>query len=89
MNDNAPKLEKSLYEIEASESVENGTVLLHVLATDRDDGINAQLEYFLTSQTSGKLKVDPVSGVVTAGVPWECEGLIGAFHFEKMFSKCS
>ena len=38
VNDNPPDIEKSLYEINVDESIENGTSVLHLKVTDKDSG---------------------------------------------------
>uniref|UniRef100_A0A3P9AY45 Protocadherin 1 gamma 22 n=1 Tax=Maylandia zebra TaxID=106582 RepID=A0A3P9AY45_9CICH len=52
INDNAPQFEKQVYETNVSEKATPGTEILHVKATDADEGVNGEIEYFFAEQTS-------------------------------------
>uniref|UniRef100_A0A3Q3EB73 Protocadherin 1 gamma 31 n=1 Tax=Labrus bergylta TaxID=56723 RepID=A0A3Q3EB73_9LABR len=51
-NDNAPQFERQLYEANVSEKATPGTEILHVKATDADEGLNGEIEYFFAEQTT-------------------------------------
>ncbi|KAK0144513.1 Protocadherin gamma-C5 [Merluccius polli] len=50
-NDNAPQFERQLYEINVTENTAPGTELVRVKATDADEGLNGEIEYFFREQT--------------------------------------
>ncbi|XP_028272002.1 protocadherin gamma-C5-like [Parambassis ranga] len=50
-NDNAPQFERQVYEANVSEKATPGTEILHVKATDADEGLNGEIEYFFAEQT--------------------------------------
>ena len=47
INDNSPEFEKSLYEVELDENVRVGRLVIQMKATDKDEGLNKQISYFL------------------------------------------
>ncbi|XP_034546152.1 uncharacterized protein LOC117817520 [Notolabrus celidotus] len=51
-NDNAPQFDRQLYEANVSEEATPGTEILHVKATDADEGLNGEIEYFFAEQTT-------------------------------------
>ncbi|KAK7919035.1 hypothetical protein WMY93_010319 [Mugilogobius chulae] len=51
-NDNAPQFEKNVYEANVSEKAAPGTEVVSVKATDIDEGLNGEIEYFFADQTS-------------------------------------
>ncbi|CAO2593791.1 Protocadherin alpha-C2 [Lemmus lemmus] len=70
VNDNAPVFDRSLYTVKLPENVPNGTLVIKLNATDKDEGVNGQLEYSLMSikpsgrslftldENSGELRVN-------------------------------
>uniref|UniRef100_A0A669EZ53 Protocadherin gamma-C5 n=1 Tax=Oreochromis niloticus TaxID=8128 RepID=A0A669EZ53_ORENI len=52
INDNAPQFEKQVYETNVSEKATPGTEILHLKATDADEGVNGEIEYIFAEQTS-------------------------------------
>lgn len=55
VNDNSPKFDKSLYELEVPESrVVNNSTLLKVRATDPDGGANGQITYRLVERSASQ-----------------------------------
>ncbi|XP_075902611.1 protocadherin gamma-C5-like [Nelusetta ayraudi] len=50
-NDNAPQFERQLYEANVSENVTPGTEILQVKATDADEDLNGEVEYYFAEQT--------------------------------------
>ncbi|XP_030648878.1 protocadherin gamma-C5-like [Chanos chanos] len=66
-NDNAPQFEKSSYEANIYENAPTGTEVLTVRATDLDEGLNGEVEYFLGGTTENKdtaFDIDPQTGVI-------------------------
>ncbi|XP_067323820.1 protocadherin gamma-B5-like isoform X36 [Anolis sagrei] len=67
-NDNPPIFKQEVYMATVVESVPIGSLLLQVTAVDKDDGINAQIEYHFSSvstTTQQKFRLDPQSGKIT------------------------
>ncbi|XP_039632254.1 protocadherin-10-like [Polypterus senegalus] len=51
-NDNAPKFERQIYQVEVSENTLIGTTFIKLNATDADEGANAELLYSFNPHTS-------------------------------------
>ncbi|KAM3867165.1 protocadherin gamma-C5-like [Diretmus argenteus] len=68
INDNAPQFERQVYEVNVSENSMPGTEILHVKATDADEGQNGEIEYFFGEQTSDLIlslfDIEPSSGAI-------------------------
>ncbi|XP_042318156.1 protocadherin gamma-B1-like [Sceloporus undulatus] len=67
-NDNPPIFMQDIYKVSMQESVPVGSLLLQVAATDKDDGINAQIEYYFSSiptTAQKKFRLEPHSGKIT------------------------
>ncbi|XP_039632248.1 protocadherin-10-like [Polypterus senegalus] len=56
-NDNAPKFEKQIYEVEVSENTLTGATFVTLNATDADEGPNAELLYSFNPHTSEKVQM--------------------------------
>ncbi|XP_051789692.1 protocadherin-10-like isoform X9 [Erpetoichthys calabaricus] len=56
-NDNAPKFEKQIYEVEVSENTIIGATFVTLNATDADEGLNAELLYSFNPHTSEKAQM--------------------------------
>ncbi|XP_041963849.1 protocadherin-18a isoform X2 [Alosa sapidissima] len=71
-NDNAPRFEKSLYEVFKPENNAPGAYLTSVVAVDPDQGLNSQVSYTIlesmvdVSSISTYVTVDPSNGAVYA-----------------------
>ncbi|XP_036379466.1 protocadherin gamma-C5-like isoform X2 [Megalops cyprinoides] len=50
-NDNAPQFERAFYEAALNENAPPGTEILNVKATDLDEGLNGEIQYFFGDQT--------------------------------------
>ncbi|XP_047190614.1 protocadherin 1 gamma 22 [Scophthalmus maximus] len=68
INDNAPQFEKQVYEANVSEKATPGTEILQVKATDADEGLNGEIEYFFAEQTTDLIlslfDVEPSTGAI-------------------------
>ncbi|VTJ68557.1 Hypothetical predicted protein [Marmota monax] len=67
-NDNAPVFSQDIYRVSLKENVPQGTSVLRVMATDQDEGINAEITYaFLNAPTSASLifHLNPNTGDIT------------------------
>ncbi|XP_036403736.1 protocadherin gamma-C5-like isoform X3 [Megalops cyprinoides] len=51
INDNAPQFERAFYEASLIENTPPGTEVINVKATDSDEGLNGEIEYFFGDQT--------------------------------------
>ncbi|XP_039632249.1 protocadherin-10-like [Polypterus senegalus] len=56
-NDNAPKFERQIYQVEVSENTLIGTTFITLNATDADQGTNAELLYSFNPHTSEKAQM--------------------------------
>ncbi|XP_063060209.1 protocadherin gamma-C5-like [Engraulis encrasicolus] len=68
-NDNAPKFDQTLYKATVKESAGIGQSVLTITATDLDEGLNGEVEYFFAEHTVDSVKatfgVNPQTGEVT------------------------
>ncbi|KAG7486904.1 protocadherin-7-like [Solea senegalensis] len=65
VNDNSPQFERSMYEAEMAENAPPGTPVLQVRASDRDIGVNGQVEYVFGAATESVrrlLRLDEATG---------------------------
>ncbi|KAM9449882.1 protocadherin-7 [Clarias gariepinus] len=65
VNDNNPRFERPVYEAEMAENTPPGTPVLQVRASDRDVGVNGQVEYVFGAATESVrrlLRLDEASG---------------------------
>ncbi|XP_006866296.1 PREDICTED: uncharacterized protein LOC102837094 [Chrysochloris asiatica] len=69
VNDNAPNFDQSEYEVRIFENAENGTVVIRLNASDRDEGVNKEILYSLNSLVSSmvfaQFSIDPNTGEIT------------------------
>lgn len=67
LNDNSPVFTRSSDTVEIAEDAPEGSFLLEVTATDRDEGSNGQVVYFLSQESKGMFMVDQHTGrIITA-----------------------
>ncbi|KAH0618154.1 hypothetical protein JD844_017140 [Phrynosoma platyrhinos] len=66
-NDNPPIFIQDVYKVTLRENAPVGSSVLQVVATDNDEGTNAQISYHFTNmhQEQNKFKVDPANGMIT------------------------
>ncbi|XP_014359554.2 cadherin-89D isoform X1 [Papilio machaon] len=64
LNDNLPEFEVDFYNISIVENLPNGFSVLQVMATDKDQGDNAEFTYQLRDP-QGAFSIDPKSGWLT------------------------
>ncbi|XP_028618593.1 protocadherin alpha-3 isoform X10 [Grammomys surdaster] len=69
VNDNAPAFEKTLYKVRLPENAPNGTVVVDVVASDLDEGVNKDIVYSfhpdMSPEILSKFHLDPISGCIT------------------------
>ncbi|XP_075961453.1 protocadherin-12 [Anarhichas minor] len=76
-NDNSPMFEDSTPSVELSEDTARGTTIIHLKATDPDQGANGEVEYSLSKHTRPEVHklfhVDPQTGAVSLKAPLDHE----------------
>ncbi|XP_010899287.2 protocadherin-12 isoform X2 [Esox lucius] len=76
-NDNSPLFEDSTPTVELAEDTAQGTVVIHLKATDPDQGVNGEVEYSLSRHAPPGVQklfsVHPQSGAVTLKGPLDYE----------------
>ncbi|XP_026135721.1 protocadherin alpha-3-like isoform X7 [Carassius auratus] len=70
VNDNAPVFGKALYKVRLVENAPVGTLIIHLNATDLDEGVNSEIIYSLVHQDSDDkansvFKMDSSTGVIS------------------------
>uniref|UniRef100_A0ABM5G9Z3 Protocadherin gamma-B4-like isoform X26 n=1 Tax=Pogona vitticeps TaxID=103695 RepID=A0ABM5G9Z3_9SAUR len=66
-NDNLPIFTQDVYKVSLQENTPAGSLVLQVIATDKDDGTNAQIRYeFSNIPVNGqkKFRLDPIDGII-------------------------
>uniref|UniRef100_A0A3B3HR03 Cadherin domain-containing protein n=1 Tax=Oryzias latipes TaxID=8090 RepID=A0A3B3HR03_ORYLA len=68
-NDNKPTFDKSLYNVKIMENSPIGSLVLHLNATDSDEGSNSDITYsyslYTSEKTQEKFHLNPTSGEIT------------------------
>lgn len=72
VNDNAPVFEKTSYSFILNEDVSNGTSVSRLRATDRDEGVNAEINFILATDTQD-FALNPTTGLLTVAGPLDRE----------------
>lgn len=70
LNDNLPEFEVDFYNISIVENLPNGFSVLQIIATDQDQGDNADFSYQLDDQT-GAFSLDARTGWLTVSFQHE------------------
>nr|XP_010589568.1 protocadherin alpha-8-like isoform X2 [Loxodonta africana] len=69
VNDNAPSFEQSEYEVRIFENSHNGTVVIRLNASDRDEGVNKEISYsfnsLVPSTVFAQFSIDSNTGEIT------------------------
>ncbi|NXG11104.1 PCDBF protein, partial [Sakesphorus luctuosus] len=76
VNDNAPVFTQELYDVQVLENAPKGSVVLTVLATDRDAGVNGDISYQFSQvadQSDSLFEIDPKSGEIKLTKPLDFE----------------
>ena len=74
MDDNCPTFVYSIYSESIEENAPYGAFVVTVSATDKDIGVNAQLDYgVVESNDRGAFRIDSVSGNITVSSPTEVD----------------
>ncbi|XP_026956312.1 protocadherin alpha-6-like, partial [Sagmatias obliquidens] len=68
VNDNAPSFGQSEYEAKIFENSDNGTIVMRLNASDRDEGANGEFSYsfssLVPSMVSNQFRIDPNTGEI-------------------------
>uniref|UniRef100_A0A8C6X8V9 Protocadherin gamma subfamily C, 3 n=1 Tax=Naja naja TaxID=35670 RepID=A0A8C6X8V9_NAJNA len=75
-NDNPPIFTQELYKVRLEENLPVGSPVLQVIASDKDDGTNAQIRYHfgnMPGNTHPIFHLNPVSGKITLTAPLDFE----------------
>ncbi|XP_068273288.1 protocadherin beta-15-like [Nyctibius grandis] len=76
VNDNAPIFTQELYVVQVLENAPEGSVVLSVVATDRDVGVNGDISYEFSQgvgQSNSAFTIDPKSGEIKLRKPLDFE----------------
>ncbi|XP_077122288.1 protocadherin gamma-C5-like isoform X17 [Ranitomeya variabilis] len=67
-NDNAPVFQQTFYKIKVTENLPEDTPIIQLNASDLDEGVNAEIEYFLDVRTPVSVRqlfsLDPNTGII-------------------------
>lgn len=75
VNDNAPVFSLQTYKTRLFENNNIGDIILQVTATDKDDGLNAEITYVLLQENDTLVKIDERSGIIRANNVFDREKL--------------
>ncbi|NWQ87589.1 PCD23 protein, partial [Burhinus bistriatus] len=87
-NDHSPLFAKTQYQISVREDLEEGSAILDLFASDKDDGLNGEVMYSLIDDTFGAFAIDSVTGsiVTTKALDRETKS---QYTFRAVASDCS
>ncbi|NXJ62285.1 PCD23 protein, partial [Rostratula benghalensis] len=87
-NDHNPSFAKTQYQISVREDLEEGSAILDLFASDKDDGLNGEVMYSLIDDTFGAFAIDSVTGsiVTTKALDRETKS---QYTFRAVASDCS
>ncbi|NXD43782.1 PCD23 protein, partial [Copsychus sechellarum] len=81
VNDNAPKFEQSYYKASVWEGQSPKTDIIQVFATDRDSGLNGEIEYsVLSGNENATFLIDSARGILTTNTGLDYEN-ISSYRF--------
>ncbi len=83
VNDNEPEFSRFRFESKMSSAIRSGQTIAKVTATDRDLGLNSQLQYGFAAPQD-KFSINSESGVVTANEDIQPDGPAGSFYRVKL-----
>ncbi|NXW34284.1 PCD23 protein, partial [Phaetusa simplex] len=87
-NDHNPMFAKTQYQISVREDLEEGSAILDLFASDKDDGLNGEVMYSLIDDTFGAFAIDSLTGsiVTTKALDRETKS---QYTFRAVASDCS
>ena len=72
-NDNPPICAHSFYTTSITEETYSGAYLLHIEATDADEGINAEMAFSISGQDADFFSVESETGLLKTALPLDRE----------------
>ncbi|NXF39299.1 PCD23 protein, partial [Nyctibius bracteatus] len=87
-NDHNPLFAKTRYQISVREDLEEGSAILDLFASDKDDGLNGEVTYSLIDDTFGAFAVDSVTGSIVTTKTLDRETK-SQYTFRAVASDCS
>ncbi|NXU52098.1 PCD23 protein, partial [Turnix velox] len=87
-NDHSPLFAKTQYQISVREDLKEGSAILDLSASDKDDGLSGEVTYSLIDDTFGAFAIDSVTGsiVTTKALDRETKS---QYTFRAVASDCS
>nr|XP_018896045.1 PREDICTED: fat-like cadherin-related tumor suppressor homolog isoform X2 [Bemisia tabaci] len=73
VNDNSPRFHSEEYHVSVAENIPKGTQILKVLADDKDEGSDGEVQYTATGPTSDIFTIDSHTGWLTSLIPLDRE----------------
>ncbi|KAH3869730.1 hypothetical protein DPMN_032899 [Dreissena polymorpha] len=65
VNDNTPVFEKADYNVTVLENITDGLQILHVNASDKDEGQNGNVSFTLDVGNDNSFGIDPITGIIS------------------------
>ncbi|NXN11406.1 PCD23 protein, partial [Indicator maculatus] len=87
-NDHSPLFAKTQYQISVREDLEEGSIILDLLASDEDEGLNGEVTYSLIDDTFGVFAIDTVTGSILTTKALDRETK-SQYTFRAVASDCS
>ncbi|NXD64577.1 PCD23 protein, partial [Eolophus roseicapillus] len=87
-NDHNPLFAKTQYQISVREDLEEGSTILHLSASDEDDGLNGEVTYSLIDDTFGAFAINSVTGSIVTMKALDRETK-SQYTFRAVASDCS
>uniref|UniRef100_A0A8C3J6Z4 Cadherin domain-containing protein n=1 Tax=Calidris pygmaea TaxID=425635 RepID=A0A8C3J6Z4_9CHAR len=87
-NDHNPLFAKTQYQISVREDLEEGSAILDLFASDKDDGLNGEVMYSLIDDTFGAFAIDSVTGSIVSTKALDRETK-SQYMFRAVASDCS
>ncbi|XP_027766220.1 protocadherin beta-15-like, partial [Empidonax traillii] len=75
-NDNSPVFTQEEYDVQVLENAPEGSVILSVLATDKDTGSNGEISYYFSEgmgQSNSAFEIDSITGEIILSNPLDFE----------------
>ncbi|NXY89740.1 PCD23 protein, partial [Alcedo cyanopectus] len=87
-NDHSPLFAKTQYQISVREDLEEGSAILDLSASDKDDGLNGEVFYSLIDDTFGAFAINSVTGAIITAKALDQETK-AQYTFRAVASDCS
>ncbi|NXX60466.1 PCD23 protein, partial [Scopus umbretta] len=87
-NDHSPLFAKTRYQISVREDLEEGSAILDLFASDKDDGLNGEVTYSLIDDTFGAFAINSVTGIIVTTKALDRETK-SQYIFRAVASDCS